>query len=104
MKRHEELETPERLIGKALSILSQKRQDYTTSSRYENFGRAATISSWFVNDADKVYATLIGVKLARLASLLGRDKTPNNESIEDTFKDLINYAALWGADNASRVK
>ena len=71
-----------------------KRHDYTSSNdTHENFKRSAEISSWFKNEQDKSYAVLIGTKLARLGSLLG-SLLPNNESIEDTFIDLINYCAL----------
>ena len=78
----------------ALSI--SKRQDYTsTDDNHENFKRASEIVSWFARNEDKPYAMLIGVKLARLGTLLSTNKTPNNESVEDTFLDLINYCALW---------
>jgi hypothetical protein len=95
--------TPEEFLDKGKSIMGRKSQDYTTSERYENFTRSAEVSSWFARDIDKVFVTLITVKLARLASLLGR-KEPNNESIEDTFTDLINYSALWGGCFSSQIK
>lgn len=72
-----------------------KRHDYTSSEdNHENFKRSAEISSWFIDEQDKPYAVLVGTKLARLGSLLGQ-KEPNNETIDDTFLDLINYCALW---------
>ena len=41
----------------------------------------------------------INRKTLRLISLLGSNTTPKNESVEDNFKDLINYArigyAIW---------
>jgi len=33
-------------------------------------------------------------KFARLRNLLGSDEEPNNESIDDTLVDIINYAAI----------
>ena len=87
--------TPEEIHEVGMKLLSTKRADYTTASRYENFTRCAEVASWFERDIDKVFATLIAVKIARLASLLGR-KEPNNESIADTFVDLVNYGSLWG--------
>lgn len=33
-------------------------------------------------------------KLARLANLLGKSKNPNNESIEDTWKDVAGYGLI----------
>lgn len=75
-----------------------KRRDYTTNAdldSHENFKRSAMISDWFMNEQDKPYVVLIGTKLARLASLLSDGRMPNNESIDDTFLDLVNYCALW---------
>jgi hypothetical protein len=77
--------------------MKKKREDYTSSGTHQNFERAEIIISWFSNDIDKVYATHIATKLARLATLLSSDKEPNNESIRDSFEDLTNYAALWGS-------
>lgn len=89
--------TPEQLMESGKKLLKSKAQDYTSgqTDRYENFTRQATIMAWFDDTTDQAFVGMIGVKLARLASLLGR-KEPNHESIEDTFIDLINYAALWG--------
>lgn len=75
-----------------------KRHDYTTNAdldNHENFKRSAMISDWFMHEQDKPYVVLIGTKLARLASLLSDGRRPNNESVEDTFVDLVNYCALW---------
>jgi hypothetical protein len=75
-----------------------KRRDYTTNpsvNNHENFERSAELISWFNNKRDQPYVCLIGTKLARLASLLSDGRKPNNESIDDTFLDLINYCALW---------
>ncbi len=36
----------------------------------------------------------INRKTKRLLSLLGSSTTPNNESIEDNFRDLINYSRI----------
>lgn len=93
--------TIEEMFRKCLDIQKSKSQDYTSNpliSRHENFNRSRIIISWFKKDRDKVYATLIGTKMARLASLLSSDRTPNNESIEDNFLDIINYFSLWAED------
>jgi hypothetical protein len=85
------------IFKKALKTTMSKRQDYTTNhnvDNHENFKRSAELSSWFKDEQDKTYAVLVGTKLARLGSLLGH-KEPNNESIDDTFIDLVNYCALW---------
>lgn len=86
------------IYRKCLKITMSKRQDYTTNpseDNHENFKRSAEISSWFKDEQDKPYAILIGTKLARLGALLSSEREPNNESIDDTFIDLVNYCALW---------
>lgn len=87
--------TIQEIFKKCQKVTLSKRHDYTsTSDNHENFKRSAEIASWFSDNQDKSYAILVGTKLARLSSLLGR-KDPNNESIEDSFIDLINYCSLW---------
>lgn len=88
--------TPEELMDKGKLLLKSKSEDYTVSDRYENFTRQKELISWFKSDQDKAFVALIAVKLARLGSLLEHHE-PNNESIEDTFIDLINYCVLWGS-------
>lgn len=85
------------LLEKAKAIHEKKNQDYTTNPNVnpsENFERAAIIASWFPEE-HKVFATLIGVKIARLAALLTSRRAPNNESIDDTFLDQFTYTGLW---------
>lgn len=83
------------IFAKCLDISKSKAQDYTSSNDpHENFKRSAEIASWFP-EKDKSFVVLIGTKLARLGSLLSKNSKPNNESIEDSFLDLVNYCALW---------
>lgn len=74
----------------------KKGSDYAhESDKLANFKRAATIVSWFKRDEDKVFAAILGIKLARLAELLSKDSPPLNESITDTRIDAANYFLLW---------
>ena len=76
---------------------SVKTHDYTDGAKednLQNFERAATVAAWFARTQDKGFAYIVTIKLARLASLVGR-KTPKNESINDTYLDLLNYVNLW---------
>jgi hypothetical protein len=94
------------LFDSCLALSYAKRQDYTSGIDYhENFKRSEEIQSWFNKDEDKPYVVLIATKLARLASLLGVvDRVPINEPIEDSFKDLINYCALWAERRLTPIK
>ena len=75
----------------------KKNQDYTGTSQnpYFNLDVAESLHSLFKNDADKVYATMLGIKLGRIAELLNSRNTANHESVEDSFDDLIVYSAIW---------
>lgn len=89
--------TPEEYFKKCQGLMQSKAHDYTRdvqTNRYENFERSALLASYFHDDRDKAFVVLIGTKMARLATLLN-GKSPKNESVEDSFVDLINYCALW---------
>lgn len=91
------------LLDKIKIIHEKKAADYTSGeNHYENFERCALVSDWFRKPIDRVFSTLITVKLARLASLLGKEGKPNNESIEDTFLDLTTYCAIWSSYHDSK--
>ncbi len=81
----------------------KKSEDYASeSNKYSNFERAAVIASWFDDPVDKVFAVLIGVKLARLAQLSENKKEPLNETVADTRLDLCTYTVLWMARHQSQ--
>lgn len=90
------------IINRSIEIHQKKNDDYTSGDVDENFNRMTEIQSWFKNDIDKTFATMIAVKLARLATLLNKSTSPNFESIEDTFVDLVTYAGLWGGNYKRR--
>ncbi len=84
------------IFSKCQKIALSKRHDYSSEhDHHDNFKRSAYLASWFISNEDKAYVVLIGTKLARLATLLNENKNPNNESIDDSFLDLVNYCALW---------
>ncbi len=86
------------LLKQSEKIHRKKNADYAANdSPYENFERANLIASWFNKPEDKAFAVLLGVKLARLATLLNSDREPNNESIEDSFLDHFTYSGLWAS-------
>ncbi len=88
------------ILDRSKTIHLSKRADYTTKTDenpYENFQRSSLLATWFPSDYVS-FAVLIGTKLARLASLLTKEKLgikPNNESIDDSFLDLVTYCALF---------
>lgn len=89
------VETLEKL--KQLHI--KKNEDYSPPGNPTfNFDVATNLMSLFTSDSDKVFATMIGIKLARIAVLLNKGyAVPNYESVLDSFDDLIVYTAIWKA-------
>lgn len=86
------------LLDKSKKIHETKNQDYTSGNVDENFIRMKLISEWFNDPLDKVFATMVAVKLARLATLLNKSTTPKHESVDDSFLDLFTYVGLWAAN------
>jgi len=81
------------------AIHEKKNKDYSAKDKpFENFERSANLISWFSNSSDQAFVSLIGTKLARLATLLNSNQIPLNESIEDSFLDLCTYCILWAAN------
>lgn len=84
------------LLAKMQALHDRKNNDYASSGNpYSNFEFAARVSEIFTDPVDKVFATLIAVKMARIAELTGAGKTPSNESLQDSRVDLSNYATIW---------
>lgn len=72
-----------------------KSHDYAREDNpYANFDFAAELAARFTSPMDAVFATMVGIKLARLGELTS-GKTPKHESIDDSFLDLANYVVLW---------
>lgn len=87
----------EEILNRSKEIHLRKREDYAsdpTANPFENFDRSSIIAGWFPIEYCS-FAVLIGTKLARLGSLLVRGKSPVNESIDDSFLDLVTYCALF---------
>lgn len=72
-------------IEKAYMIRKKKEGDYQrstiTKADYFPFGMVSHVQ-------------MLNLKVVRLRSLVSDSKTPNNESMEDTLLDLINYACF----------
>ena len=86
----------EQTLKQVYDLHKKKSHDYAGKSNpYSNFTRSASLMEWFENSTDKAFVNLIGTKLARLAVLLSSKEAPLNESIEDSFNDLVTYTILW---------
>ena len=73
------------------TIMFAKGNDYANDDRLSNFKLAGNISGL---SPELNCLSLIATKVARLGVLLINDKTPNNESVNDSLLDLANYTVL----------
>lgn len=90
------------ILDKIRDIHKKKNDDYAAQGKqFENFERSAEIMSWFDFHIDLAFVWPIATKLARLATLLNKKRKgeggPNNESVDDSFLDLVTYCILWWA-------
>jgi hypothetical protein len=91
-------------LEKLIKLHRTKNDDYSGGRGvFFNFEVADYIGNLFSNARDRVYATIIAIKIARLAVVLVATKV-NHESIEDTFDDMILYGTIWKADYMSRPR
>ncbi len=79
------------LTSRMEDILFKKGNDYANADRLSNFKLAGAITG---GSAETNCLNLIATKVARLGVLLNSGKTPNNESVQDSIIDLINYGVL----------
>ncbi len=88
------------LLDTMRELHDRKNSDYAKEGNpYSNFEFAAEYAGTSV---DQVFATLMGVKEARIRELR-KGKTPNNESLGDSYLDLAIYATLRAAYHLSRA-
>lgn len=86
------------LLEQMLALHDKKNADYAKDDNpYSNFEYAGKLAAEFSDPTDRAFVTLIGVKLARLAQLLGASKLAQNESADDSLIDLATYTALWAS-------
>lgn len=89
------LPDPAKRLATIAQLLEKKRQDYSPGqNRFTNFEFSNALASNYPTQ-HKAFAVLVGVKLSRIAELLNSTELPRNESIADSFDDLIGYCALW---------
>jgi hypothetical protein len=76
-----------RVFGEVIQLREKKSADYNAG--------AVKLQDYFPFGT-KSYVQMIWTKALRLRSLAG-EREPKNESLEDTCKDIMNYAAFMVA-------
>ncbi len=98
MTKEKQLETIKQLDERLINVLNAKGEDYaSTEDRLGNFKRislAAKTLGVDVNTAHGYAMFMVLLKIDRINNLLNNNKTPNNEGVEDSFLDGINYLKL----------
>lgn len=79
------------MVDTMKSTMFSKGNDYANEDRLSNFKLAGAICGL---SAERHCLALIATKVARLGTLIGDGKIPNNEGIEDSVLDLANYSIL----------
>ena len=76
-----------KVLQECIDLQLQKSQDYQSDSSN------ITQAMHYRRGIDTIHDIILG-KITRATSLLESGKDPNFESLEDTYKDLINYASF----------
>jgi len=94
------------LLDEMAKLHDEKSHDYASndnpSGNYHFAGELALLFKHSSKDAG--FVGRIGEKLYRLANLESSGKTPKNETIEDTERDICVIICLWMADRRDRRK
>lgn len=92
------------LLTEMGDLHDKKSHDYASNDNpYGNYHFAGLVSSMFAHCAeDAGFAGRVAEKLYRLANLEKAGKTPKNEGIEDTERDICVIICLWMADRRDR--
>lgn len=92
-----------KLLEEMADTHDSKSHDYASNNNpFGNYLFAGQLSKLFDNPDDAGFVGRIGEKLYRLANLENGRKTPKNESIEDTERDLCVIMALWMSQRRDR--
>ena len=78
------------IFNEIADIQQSKGDDYAGEDRLSNF---KIVSKMVGITPEQVLLVFIATKAVRIGNLQG-SKTPNNESIDDSIIDLVNYGIL----------
>lgn len=84
-------------LANSQKILKSKSHDYATEDVLSNFKRVSKIAKEYRFDfsSPSEYALFMAcLKTDRIMNLFKGQKKPENEAIEDSFVDLLNYCLL----------
>jgi hypothetical protein len=97
MTAEKQIEIYQTLHDQIIKVTTSKRHDYANEDVLSNFkgvSQAAKSLGIDVTNPTGYSLFMVLLKIARLSNLLNSGKIPNNESIDDSFLDGINYFKL----------
>lgn len=97
MNKQEQIELTKKLDNKTLEVMMSKGSDYANEDVLSNFKEVSNVVKTLNIDTrtPEGYAMLmIILKLSRINNIKKSNKTPNNESLLDSYEDMINYTKL----------
>lgn len=81
-------------INESVKVLQECAELQVRKGRdYQNPKSTVKQAMYYPNGIMSIYE-ILNAKMLRLRSLLESQEAPNNESIEDTLKDIINYCSF----------
>ena len=81
-------------MKESLVVLKECAEMQTKKSQdYQSEESSVTQAMHYRRGVDTIHDVILG-KVVRATSLLESGNSPNYESLEDTYKDLINYASF----------
>lgn len=98
MNADKQIEIYRELDEKIMQVTTSKRNDYASDfdvlSNFKGVAEAAKTLGIDITDSSQYALFMVILKIKRITNLINSKKTPNNESIEDSFLDGINYFKL----------
>jgi hypothetical protein len=98
MNADKQIEIYRELDEKIMQVTTSKRNDYASDfdvlSNFKGVAEAAKALGIDITDSSQYALFMVILKIKRITNLINSKKTPNNESIEDSFLDGINYFKL----------
>jgi hypothetical protein len=93
-----------KLLQEMAETHDKKSHDYASNDNPSgNYHFAGHLAKLFIHsEEDMGFVGRLGEKLYRLANLEGSEKIAQNESVEDTERDLCVITTLWMADRRDR--
>lgn len=97
MNRETQIELVKKLDASLIDVLVSKGADYATGDVLSNFKRISAAAEALDLDVHTSWGYslfMVLLKIDRINNLLSSFKKPNNESIEDSVGDALNYLKL----------